>query len=156
MNNRERLRKFFPETVRFFNAIEIDLDETDLSVSDILRNINRSFPKNSKKRIQLIDGERVVIIVCKSKYLDPLDGIVLIVTNDDMEINISSINYMVLAISEENISNDDRIREVTDRLTIYLIQVYKDTLANFNDFYVRYIYNEDDLFDDDNESLKLP
>lgn len=144
----QSLKSFFPKSVKYINLIEINLDETDLSISDILRNINKTYYPNSKNRIQIIDGERVVVIVCKSQYLDPLSGIILVISNDDIELDISSRNYMLLMVSEENLKNDEMIKECIDRLTIYLIQVYKDTLATFNDFYVRYIYNEDDLFEE--------
>lgn len=149
MDKKTFIKSFFPDTVEDMSLVEMDLDITDLSIADILRNINKNFPKNSKERNKIKDGEKIIAVVCKTEYLEPLSGIILIITNDDTKIDILSKNYMVLAISEDYIKNDEGIKYCLNSLTSYLCQTYKDTLAQFETFYVRYIYNEDDLYDND-------
>lgn len=148
MDKKTFIKSFFPDTVEDMSLVEINLDITDLSIADILRNINRNFPKNSKERNKIKDGEKIISIVCKSEYLEPLSGIILLITNDDTKIDILSKNYMVITISEDYIKNDEGIKYCLNGLTSYLCQAYKDTLLQFETFYVRYIYNEDDLYDD--------
>ena len=150
MDKKTFINSFFPDSVKDLNLIEMNLDITDLSIADILRNINKTFPINSKERNKIKDGEKVIAVVCKSEYLDPLGGIILIITNDDMTIDIVSKNYMILAISEEYIKDGENIKYCLNNLTTYLCQSYKDTILKFEDFYVRYIYNEDDLYDNEN------
>lgn len=149
MDKKTFIKSFFPDTVKDMNLIEMNLDITDLSLADILRNVNKTFPVNSRERNKIKDGEKIISIVCKSEYLDPLSGIILIITNDDMDINIVSKKYMVLAVSEEYLKDDEQIKYCLDNLTTYLCQSYKDTILKFEEFYVKYIYNEDDLYENE-------
>ena len=59
----EFLRTFMPESVERFYTAQIDLDVNDLSLADILRNVNTTYPKNSKDRNAISSGILAVTIL---------------------------------------------------------------------------------------------
>ena len=69
------LMSFLPESVEDLKVIHIDLELTGLTLCDILRNINKSFPKNSKDRYDMMDGKKLIAVICKSDLLYPISGI---------------------------------------------------------------------------------
>ena len=149
-NQIEFLKQFFPETVSYIQYTQINLDNTDLSIADILRNLNTLYPLNSKIRMQIEDGITVIGILCKSDTIEPYNGIFLFVGKEGMKIKIASSRYIVLFISEDKILDEDGIIESTNKITDYLIKNYSGKLDNLSDLYKKYIYNESELYDDDN------
>lgn len=140
-NKEEFLRTFLNNEVEDINYVQIDLDITDLSIADIMRNINSTFPINTRSRNAIVSGKLAVAVLCKSEKLDPLSGVLLIIAGDDTNIEIVSKNYIVIGVSESRIVNDDEIKNVVDSITKYLINNFSDTLKDFNEFYVKYVYD---------------
>lgn len=151
MTKAEFISKLLPNTYEEVKYLQLDLDVTDLGIADILRNVNSSFPKNSKDRNKIASCEKAIAILCKTELLDPVSGILIIICGEENadEINIVSSNYMVLTISEDFISTDAGIATVIDNLTNYLIANFKDELENFQTLYMKYIYDADE--DDEDE-----
>jgi hypothetical protein len=142
MSKQEFIKTFLPNTVEDITFVQINLDITDLSLADILRNIDTHFPKNSRTRNSLASGNSAVGILCKTELLDPLSGLLLIVTGGDVNIELVSRNYIVISVQEDQITNDDDIKHIIDKITKYMISSFKDSFEKFNDFYVKYIYDE--------------
>ena len=152
----EFVKKFLPDSVENINFVQIDLDISDLSISDILRNVNRTFPKNSRTRNMIASGTYAVGILCKSELLYPLSGLLLIITGGDNKIEIVSRNYIVIGVQEDMITNDDNIKRVIDGITRYLIESFKDSFDAFNEFYVKYVYDQYEMEayrDEDEEAM---
>lgn len=141
----EFVKTFLPESVRNISFAQIDLDITDLSLADVLRNVNRTFPENSRTRNAIISGQFAVGILCKTELLYPLSGILLIVTGDDIEIEIVSKNYVVIGVSEDRIKTNDDIRHVLDSITKYLIVSFRNSILKFNEFYSKFVYDPYEL-----------
>lgn len=137
----EFVRTFLPESVRDISFAQIDLDITDLSLADVLRNINRTFPENSRTRNAMISGQFAVGVLCKTELLYPISGILLIVTGDDAEIEIVSKNYVVIGVSEDRIKTNDDIHHVLDSITKYLIVSFRNSILKFNEFYSKFVYD---------------
>ena len=155
-SKQEFIRTFLPHTVKNINFAQIDLDISDLSLADILRNVNKTFPRNSKIRNSIASGSHAVGILCKTELLEPLSGLLLIVTGDDTRIEIVSKNYIVIAVQEDMITNDDSIKHIIDGITKYIIASFKDSIVKFNDFYVKYIYDQYEMeIDGDNENIDV-
>lgn len=148
------VRTFLPETVENINFAQIDLDITDLSLADVFRNANRTFPKNSRIRNAIASGTHAVAILCKTELLYPLSGILLIITGNDTKIEIVSKNYVVIAVQEDHITNDDDIKFIIDGITKYIIVSFKDGIEKFHEFYAKFVYDEHEmeLEEDDNIS----
>lgn len=145
----EFLQTFLPEEVEDISYAQIDLDISDLSLADVLRNVNKTFPKNSRNRNAIASGKLAVAILCKSEFLYPLSGLLIIIAGDDTNIQIVSKNYIVIAVSESHIESDGEIKMVIDHLTKYIVSEFKNSLEDFNGFYTRYIYDEDEMYLDD-------
>ena len=150
------VKTFLPDTVEDINFVQIDLDITDLSLPDVLRNANKTFPKNSRIRNAISSGTYAVGILCKTELLYPLSGLLLIITGNDTDIEIVSQNYVVIAVQEDYITNDDDIKNIIDSITKYIIVSFKDSIAKFREFYAKFVYDEyemesemDDYNDDD-------
>lgn len=150
------VKTFLPDTVEDINFVQIDLDITDLSLPDVLRNANKTFPKNSRIRNAIASGTYAVGILCKTELLYPLSGLLLIITGNDTDIEIVSQNYVVIAVQEDYITNDDNIKNIIDSITKYIIVSFKDSIAKFREFYAKFVYDEyemesemDDYNDDD-------
>lgn len=137
----EFVKTFLPDSVENINFVQIDLDISDLSLADILRNVNRTFPQNTRTRNMMASGTYAVGILCKSELLYPLSGLLLIISGSDVTIEIVSRNYIVIGVSEDKITNDDDIKHVIDGITNYMIASFKDSFQEFTDFYKKYIYD---------------
>jgi hypothetical protein len=143
INNKEEfIKSFLPDSILNINNAQIDLDISDLTIADILRNINKTFPKNSRNRNSIVNGELAVIVLCKSELLYPISGILIIITKEDEDINLISNNYIVISIPETHINNDEEIKEVIENISNHMIRNYSDLIKNFNDFFIKYIYDE--------------
>lgn len=144
-NKHDFLRTFLSDEVEDIDYVQIDLDITDLSIADIMRNINGAFPKNTRSRNSISSGKLAVAVLCKSESLDPLSGLLLIFTGEDTEIEIVSKNYIVIGISESKITTEEDIKIVIDNITKYLVSNFKESLKDFNEFYVKYVYDPYEL-----------
>lgn len=140
----EFLRTFLPDSVEDIMITTIDLDATDLSIADILRNVNTIFPENSRARNAIASGRLVIGIKCRSKYLKPLSGLFLLIRGEKIDTPFVSKNHIVLSISEDNLYSDDDIVSVTNGIAKYLISEFAHCLGTFTELYTRYIYNEDE------------
>lgn len=150
----EFVKTFLPDTVKTINFAQIDLDISDLSLADVLRNANTTFPYNSRLRNAIASGTHAVGILCKTELLDPLAGLLLIITGNDTDIELVSKNYIVVTVQEEAITSDDSINQVINSITKYIITEFKDTIEKFQDFYVKFVYDEheqeiDNAYDND-------
>lgn len=141
------LRDIFPEDIKQVHFANVDMDITMLSIADILRNVHRNFPKNTAARNALANGTMAVAILCRTKYLKPVKGLIIVITNDSNAVNIKSRDYIVLAVSENTISSNDRILDMLDKFTTYLMQNYGDIIPSFKEFYTLYVYDAYELED---------
>jgi hypothetical protein len=135
------IRSFFPSKIEDIHYAQVNLDASDLSIADVLRNVNMTFPKNSRNRNLIASGNLAVAILCKSELLDPISGLLLLITGDDMNINVVSKNYIVLSVPESMITNDEDICEIIKKITKYIIKNFNNCLNSFTDFYVKFIYD---------------
>ena len=142
------LREIFPEDIKQVHFANVDMDVTMLSIADILRNINRSFPTNTSARNAMANGTMAVAVLCRTKLLKPVKGLIIVVTRDSSEINIRSKDYVVLGISENTISSDVKIMDMLDKFTTYLIKNYGDIITSFKEFYTLYVYDAYELEDE--------
>ena len=149
----EFLKSILPPSVRDFYYTQINLDITDLSLSDILRNTNKLYPMNSRSRMALEGGELAIGILCKTDTIDPYNGVFLIVCGKDVEIRIVSCQYIVLSISEERIKTELSLQELMEDITRYLIANYSKEMRNLPDFYRKFVYNESELYEDLEEHI---
>ena len=145
----EFVKSFLPETVTDFDFTQINLDTTDLSLSDILRNLNKLYPSNSRTRMKIESGEMMIGVLCKTETLDPYNGVFMLIGKKDMNLDIISCNYIVLCISEEKIKTETSIEDAIEGLTSYLIENFSKSMKNLPDFYRKFVYNESELYDDD-------
>lgn len=142
-NSKESFVKtFLPDSIKDINFAQIDMDITDLALADILRNINKTFPKNSHIRNAIASGNHAVGILCKTELLYPLSGLLLIVTGDDTLIELISKNYLVISVQEDDITDDEKIKNVLDNITKYIIVEFKDIIEKFHEFYAKFVYDE--------------
>jgi hypothetical protein len=149
INSKEEfIKSFLPESVKDLDYAQINLDITDLSLSDILRNIHKTYPLNSRLRNSIVSGQLVVTVLCKTDTLEPLKGLFLLITNDELNFEIISSNYVVLCISESNIKTDEDISDVVEKVTRYLANNFDGVISNLGDFYRKYVYDPYELEDD--------
>ena len=141
----QMLKDIFPDSIKQVNFAVIDMDVTMLSVADILRNIDRSFPRNSSARNAISNGQMAVAVLCKTDTIKPMLGLIIVVCNDGSTINIRSRDYIVMGVSESTISSNDRILDMLDKLTTYLIQNYGEVIPSFDKFYTYFIYDAYEL-----------
>ena len=140
-SKQEFIKTFLPDSVESVNFAQIDLDISDLSLADVMRNANKTFPKNSRIRNAIASGHHAVGILCKTELLYPISGILLIITGNDTEIEIVSRNYIVISVQEDSITNDDDIKTILDDITKYIVSSFKDSIEKFEEFYVKFIYD---------------
>lgn len=145
----EFVRTFLPDSVRDINFAQVDLDITDLSLGDILRNVNRTFPKNTRMRNAIKSGQFAVGILCKTELLYPLSGLLLIITSEDIEITITAKNYIVIGVPECYLTDDDQIWKVLESITRYIVIEFRDTIGNFTEFYAKFVYDPSEMDDDE-------
>lgn len=142
MNDKKNfIKTFLPESVNDLQLVHIDLDQTGLTICDILRNINKVFPINSRDRHEMIDGHKVIAVICRSDLIEPIHGIVLIVAHD-IDIQTESKKYILITVDEEDIRNEDDLNEVNDSIFMYLMKTIREDVLNFNDFYLKHLYND--------------
>ena len=112
-----------------------------LSVADILRNVDRTFPKNTSARNAIANGTMAVAVMCKTDLLKPIAGLIIVICADGADIQIKSKDYIVMGVSESTINSADHIRDMLDKLTTYLIKNYGTVISSFEKFYTLYIYD---------------
>ncbi len=145
----EFIKSFLPDTVENIELTQISMDITDLGLGDILRNINKIYPYNSRTRNSIISGNTVVGVLCKTKLLYPLMGIFILVSSDKLSFDLISTNYLVVCISEKAIRDNDSINNAIYNLTTYLLENYKNILRDLPEFYRKFIYDPSELDEDD-------
>lgn len=143
----ELLRSLFPSQATQIHFAVVEMDITMLSVADILRNINTTFPRNSATRNAIADGTTAVAVLCRTDLIKPLSGIILVVCNDASVVKVKSKNYVVAGISESSINDNDSIGAVLDDFTSYLIQNYGSDIPTFEKFYSLFIYDAYEMED---------
>lgn len=149
MTKTDFIKSFLPEKITDVSYAQVDMDVTDLSIADILRNANKTYPVNTRSRNSIASGQLAIGILCKTETLDPLLGLLLVITDDENVIEIVSRNYIVISIPESKISNDEEIAEVIEKITVYLLKSFKDSIQDFHGFYVKYLYDAYELREDD-------
>lgn len=140
-NKQEFIRTYLNDKVEEISFAQIDLDISDMSVSDILRNINKTYPQNTRCRNQISSGQLAVAVLCKSEFMYPLKGLLIIVVNSDKPIELISKDYIVMTISDADIKSDESIVSIIKGLTSYLVENFKDIFESFEDFFVKYVYD---------------
>ena len=135
------LKEFLPDSVEDLQLIHIDLEMTGLTLVDILRNINKAFPQNSKDRYAMIDGKKLIAVICKSDLIYPISGIILLV-GGDLDIKIQSKNYVLISVNEADIASEDRLNSINNDIMVYLAKMLMPNVKAFNDFSNRSLYND--------------
>ena len=135
------LMRFLPESVEDLKVIHIDLELTGLTLCDILRNINKSFPKNSKDRYDMMDGKKLIAVICKSDLLYPVSGIILLV-GGNLDIRIKSRNYVLISVNEADIVDEETLDHVNTDIMVYLAKTLMPYVKAFNEFSNRSLYND--------------
>ena len=135
------LMSFLPESVEDLKVIHIDLELTGLTLCDILRNINKSFPKNSKDRYDMMDGKKLIAVICKSDLLYPVSGIILLV-GGNLDIRIKSRNYVLISVNEADIADEETLDHVNTDIMVYLAKTLIPYVKAFNEFSNRSLYND--------------
>lgn len=135
------IKSFLPDSVMEIDFAQINLDITDLSLSDILRNINSTYPKNSRKRNMMTSGMGAVGILCKTETLCPMNGLFLLITGNHINVELASRRYIVLCVDESKITNDMDIAQSVAKITNALVTQFQDDIDNLGDFYRKYIYD---------------
>lgn len=150
-NQQEFIKTFLNDTIEDISFAQIDLDISDMSISDILRNINKTYPENSRCRNQISSGQLAVGVLCKSEMMYPMRGILILVVNSKKPIEIISKDYIVMTVSDEDIKRDSDIVDIIRSLTTYLVENFKDVFENFEGFFIKYVYDpeEDSEWEDE-------
>ena len=141
------LRDIFPEEIKQVHFANVDMDVSMLSIADILRNVNKSFPKNTSARNAIAGGTVAVAVLCRTKLLKPVKGLIVIISKDSSEIEIRSKDYIVLAVSENTIGSNEKILDMLDKFTTYLIQNYGEIIPSFKELYTLFVYDAYELED---------
>lgn len=143
-DKKDFIREFLPDSIQDVSYAQIDLDISDMSISDILRNINRTYPKNSKCRNQISSGQLAVAVMCKSEYMYPLRGLLIIVANTSRPIELVSKDYIIMTVSDDDISKEENIIHIISAFTKYLIDNFANVFDQFQEFYVKYVYDPEE------------
>lgn len=151
----EFIKSFMPETVVAVECAQINLDITDLTLGDILRNLNKVYPQNSRSRNAIISGSMVAAVLCKTESIEPMNGLFVILTNDTLDFQLVSKNYIILCVAESNITSDNDIVDVIDRITKYILKNFKGTLNDLSGFYTRFIYDPTEM-ENQEDGITLP
>lgn len=142
MDKQTFIQSFIPGA-KDVSIVTINLDTTDFTFGDILRNVNKSYPTSGRERNKIMSGDKAVALILKSKYLNPLSGVVFIICNDSKKVNVVSCNYIVISISEISIRDEDEIITTIDSIGDHFRENYLYDMENFEEFYKRYIYDTD-------------
>ena len=147
----EFIRSFLPDEVENIELTQIKMDITDLGLADILRNLNKMYPYNTRSRNSIISGKTVVGVLCRTQTLSPLSGLFILICADHLidKFEMMATNYLVLCLSEKTMRSDDAINNAIYNLTDYLITNYRDTINNLSDLYRRFIYDPSETEDSD-------
>lgn len=137
----EFLKTFLPESVQEVTIAQINLDITDLSISDILRNVDKTYPHNTRRRNAMASGTFCAGILCKTETLDPMQGIFLLFTNGKLDLQLISRRYIIVCVDESKISSDQSIARSIDRITDALVTIFRDQVSNLGDFFRKFIYD---------------
>ena len=150
-DKKDFIKTFLSDKIEDMSFAQINLDISDMSISDILRNINSTYPINSRCRNQITSGQFAVAILCRSEYLYPYKGLLIIIANADKAIEIYSRDYIVMTVSDNDIKTDESIVNIINVLTSYLITNFKDDIDDFEKFYLKYVYDpeEDEDWEED-------
>lgn len=143
-DKKDFIREFLPDSIQDVSYAQIDLDISDMSISDILRNINRTYPKNSKCRNQISSGQLAVAVMCKSEYMYPLRGLLILVANTSRPIELVSKDYIIMTVSDDDISKEENIIHIISAFTKYLIDNFANVFDQFQEFYVKYVYDPEE------------
>lgn len=141
-NKIEFLRRQIEPLPKDLDILEINLDETDLGIADILRNINIITPTNSRERNEIASGFKVLGILCTSELLKPMSGLLLFIVGGNTVVKLASKKYIIMSINEERLSKDSEIAELLDEITMYMISSYRRYIAKFEDFYIKFIFDD--------------
>ena len=150
----EFIRSFLPDEVENIELTQINMDITDLGLADILRNLNKMYPYNTRSRNSIISGKTVVGVLCRTQTLSPLSGLFILICADHLidKFEMMATNYLVLCLSEKTMRSDDAINNAIYNLTDYLIANYRDTIKNRSDFYRKYIFDPSEMEDNDSDN----
>lgn len=150
----EFIRSFLPDEVENIELTQINMDITDLGLADILRNLNKMYPYNTRSRNSIISGKTVVGVLCRTQTLSPLSGLFILICADHLidKFEMMATNYLVLCLSEKTMRSDDAINNAIYNLTDYLIANYRDTIKNIGDFYRKYIFDPSEMEDNDSDN----
>ena len=150
----EFIRSFLPDEVENIELTQINMDITDLGLADILRNLNKMYPYNTRSRNSIISGKTVVGVLCRTQTLSPLSGLFILICADHLidKFEMMATNYLVLCLSEKTMRSDDAINNAIYNLTDYLIANYRDTIKNVSDFYRRFVYDPSEMEDNDSDN----
>ena len=150
----EFIRSFLPDEVENIELTQINMDITDLGLADILRNLNKMYPYNTRSRNSIISGKTVVGVLCRTQTLSPLSGLFILICADHLidKFEMMATNYLVLCLSEKTMRSDDAINNAIYNLTDYLIANYRDTIKNISDFYRKYIFDPSEIDDNDSDN----
>lgn len=142
MNDKKAfLKTFFPESVEDIQLTTLDLDISNLTLCDVMRNVNKTFPVNSRDRFAIVDGKKVVSVICKSDLISPANGIIL-VFGHNTQIRTESRNYIIISIDESDIKNEESINSINNDIIMYLAKLLRGGVRNFDEFFNRYLYND--------------
>lgn len=141
------LMEFLPESVEDLQLVMIDLEMTGLTICDILRNINRVYPQNTRDRYKIIDGRKVIAVICKSELLDPISGIVLLI-GGGLDIQIKSKNYILISIDEKHIADEESLNNINTEIMVYLAKLLSGVVPEFIKFSNRSLYNDYENFEE--------
>lgn len=141
MPKMEALKEFLSPNVENLIHTQIDLDITNLTLSDVMRNINHTYPKSTIERERISEGRTALAVLCKSEYLFPLKGILVLLIGDSVDVNIISQKYAVVCVNERDITSETKIMNVNDRICVYLAKNFRETVTDFDMFYNRFLYN---------------
>ena len=97
----EFIRSFLPDEVENIELTQINMDITDLGLADILRNLNKLYPYNTRSRNAIISGKTVVGVLCRTETLAPLSGLFILICADQIidKFEMMATNYLVLCLS---------------------------------------------------------
>ena len=150
----EFIRSFLPDEVENIELTQINMDITDLGLADILRNLNKMYPYNTRSRNSIISVKTVVGVLCRTQTLSPLSGLFILICADRLidKFEMMATNYLVLCLSEKTMRSDDAINNAIYNLTDYLIANYRDIIKNISDFYRKYIFDPSEMDDNDSDN----
>ena len=66
------------------------------------------------------------------------------ITDDKIELNAFSKKYLVFAINEKSISDEDDILNMINRLTKYLVRYSRNEILKLQDFFVKFVYDPEE------------